>query len=673
MHAREKGAALALRRHFKKTYKEVPGWCSVYQAFYRVYVFHAVLLHLSFSVAFYGWDWSALSTWCITHSVLKGLRQAVYMWLVWDLKKGDSLADGDKEARFARARFSAQQRRTFNAFRKNGFLRILLFAVLPIAYVVEKAQRYFWSLSSCGSADEWCADNLKNGVPAMYVPACVASDGQNFLAEYCVRCSPTAALDQSAISLDGDCPALTYFANDCLGQCASSRASNHIFQAMAVVYTVVFVGAYFIFGKPGAMGEFQWGRSAKGPIGLGTQYIGTPELLRVPTKTAVLYYLTWAVCLSVKIVFGYYALVQPLVVPFRLLMKADFRCWTPWSGDSTGNPQCAYIVDGVAGGTLGELRGLLLKVIVITLRMAVPCIMYFLDTYLWFSFTTGFFSTLVGRYMGLGQVKDWGDLVMSFAESCHLFNEKLLAGVTPAADAFHREGLELLELDISSRAYPTLHPAAQRRAVFYDDRQPWVASPSRGTLCCVAALGSRVERAGALAADSDHLSNSERDAILLAAPPGHVDFFGVPEYIVFPAMLAARLLRTALAPCPRPVPAHRACPAADARPHVLAARGARSHHGRGSAGGARDVHQARIARCRRRAPPLEQPLLLAAAGPPHACRRDDPRAHAVAQAARERGRYLQRGRDGLARPCGRNCGRRRGRGCRRRYRHRHRR
>ena len=35
----------ALRKHFKKTYLEVPGWCSVYQSFYRVYVLHAVLLH----------------------------------------------------------------------------------------------------------------------------------------------------------------------------------------------------------------------------------------------------------------------------------------------------------------------------------------------------------------------------------------------------------------------------------------------------------------------------------------------------------------------------------------------------------------------------------------------------------------------------------------------------
>ena len=85
--AKEKGPAIELRKYFRKTYAEVPGWCSVFQSFYRVYVLHAVLLHLSFAHAFYGWTWSAISTWCITHASLKALRQAVFMYLAWDLKK----------------------------------------------------------------------------------------------------------------------------------------------------------------------------------------------------------------------------------------------------------------------------------------------------------------------------------------------------------------------------------------------------------------------------------------------------------------------------------------------------------------------------------------------------------------------------------------------------------
>ena len=50
-------------------------------------------------------------------------------------------------------------------------------------------------------------------------------------------------------------------------------------------------------------------------IGLGTPYIATPELLRVPRRTAATYYAVWALCLSIKILFGYYLLVLPLVQP----------------------------------------------------------------------------------------------------------------------------------------------------------------------------------------------------------------------------------------------------------------------------------------------------------------------------------------------------------------------
>jgi hypothetical protein len=35
--AQQSGAPVRLRKTFAKTYCEVPGWCSVYQSFYRVY------------------------------------------------------------------------------------------------------------------------------------------------------------------------------------------------------------------------------------------------------------------------------------------------------------------------------------------------------------------------------------------------------------------------------------------------------------------------------------------------------------------------------------------------------------------------------------------------------------------------------------------------------------
>lgn len=88
-----------LKRYFRKTYVECvaafehrksasrtlscrpmccnhryPGWIALYQAFHRVHILHAILLHLTFGIAFFGFEWEALSTWVITHSLLKALR-----------------------------------------------------------------------------------------------------------------------------------------------------------------------------------------------------------------------------------------------------------------------------------------------------------------------------------------------------------------------------------------------------------------------------------------------------------------------------------------------------------------------------------------------------------------------------------------------------------------------
>ena len=54
------------------------------------------------------------------------------------------------------------------------------------------------------------------------------------------------------------------------------------------------------------------------------------------------------------------------------------------------------------------------------LRCAVPVMMFFLDTYMWFSWTIGFCSTILGWWMGLGQVANWSRLIHSFDESALL-------------------------------------------------------------------------------------------------------------------------------------------------------------------------------------------------------------------------------------------------------------
>ena len=52
-------------------------WAHVYHIYYRVLIWHAVSLHILAAAAFGGWNWGAISTACVTHSLLKLLRVIV--------------------------------------------------------------------------------------------------------------------------------------------------------------------------------------------------------------------------------------------------------------------------------------------------------------------------------------------------------------------------------------------------------------------------------------------------------------------------------------------------------------------------------------------------------------------------------------------------------------------
>ena len=55
--------------------------------------------------------------------------------------------------------------------------------------------------------------------------------------------------------------------------------------------------------------------------------MATPALLSVPTTTAIMYYGVWAICLTAKILFGYYLLIKPLLLPIDFILSADYNCW----------------------------------------------------------------------------------------------------------------------------------------------------------------------------------------------------------------------------------------------------------------------------------------------------------------------------------------------------------
>lgn len=60
---------------------------------------------------------------------------------------------------------------------------------------------------------------------------------------------------------------------------------------------------------------------------------------------------------------------------------------------------------------IGVLRSGMIKSCILLVRISVPALMYFLDTYLWFSWTCAIFSTAIGWWIRMGKVLPAGGLV----------------------------------------------------------------------------------------------------------------------------------------------------------------------------------------------------------------------------------------------------------------------
>ena len=139
----------------------------------------------------------------------------------------------------------------------------------------------------------------------------------------------------------------------------------------------------------------------------------------------------------------------------------------------------------------------------------------------------------------------WSKLITTFDESCALFNERLLSGVTPHAEPLAAEKLSLLSTrELAPRKFETepnqaFHSAdasivhlneRQHVAPLHEARSAQWQRWARAWNEIVFSLRSR-----------DHLSDTERDDLLFfsLSRPAHVHFFRAAEYLVLPAMLTS--------------------------------------------------------------------------------------------------------------------------------------
>ena len=121
------------------------------------------------------------------------------------------------------------------------------------------------------------------------------------------------------------------FAEKCLLRCQFVAKEQFpqmlIFQSLAAAYTVFFLGAFFLFTRPGASHEFHWERAQRKNVGLGTTYVSSPALLHVPAPTALMYYAVWAICLIAKVSsYGGHFLQSTMLHPQSPATSPDRRC-----------------------------------------------------------------------------------------------------------------------------------------------------------------------------------------------------------------------------------------------------------------------------------------------------------------------------------------------------------
>ena len=141
---------------------------------------------------------------------------------------------------------------------------------------------------------------------------------------------------------------------------------------------------------------------------LHVNYVGTPLNLTVPWTSWLAYSTFWLATGSLKIMFGYYALAKPLVIPLSALWNLEF--------DGQGGERESF-----------NLFQSFVRLMVISLRMATPTCVFFFDTNIFYTIMSSVCSTLVlAQFRRIGRITTWGGLLTRFAETTELHGQRLL-------------------------------------------------------------------------------------------------------------------------------------------------------------------------------------------------------------------------------------------------------
>ena len=281
-----------------------------------------------------------------------------------------------------------------------------------------------------------------------------------------------------------------------------------LYDMAAYAYVATFAGSYFIHTKPGYRVRSLWRKKHE-------QHIGSDEQLRVPLGTFVTYSFFWAVVLTLKLWFDVFLIVIPLRQPILGLLHYPFANLL-WQGCPTFESKLGEVA---AQAWLDHFCGwyeLTLRMILVILRLSVPFLVFYFDTYIFFNVCSAAFSSLIALRRRIGVVSHWRHVVIYLQDNVRDFNAKLLGTVNGDS-------------------------ASAARASARSGNADWcVEARSLEWQCYARAWNSIISTLR----DSDALSNAERDELLFFWLDGADSeaFFDVPEYVLFPTFVTSLVL-----------------------------------------------------------------------------------------------------------------------------------
>ena len=140
-------------------------------------------------------------------------------------------------------------------------------------------------------------------------------------------------------------------------------------------------------------------------------------------------------------------LIEPLVHPLKALWYSDEHCWR---GDPAEKAYCALRAEEPADGD-GHRRRLealtnpyntptaivlasLWRLLLIFVRCAVPLLVYFFDTSIFYTIFAALTSICVAVSRGIGRVASWAQMLRTFEEAVARFDAVLMSKPTDDDD-----------------------------------------------------------------------------------------------------------------------------------------------------------------------------------------------------------------------------------------------